>query len=77
MNNDLITRVEKALQEIRPYLQADRGDIELVSIENNIVTVRLLGACTGCGINQTTMKLGVESTIKRHAPEITHVVNII
>jgi len=76
MNTELKTKVERALQEIRPYLQTDNGDIELVSIEDNIVTVRLLGACRGCGINQMTLKAGVELTIKQHAPEITQVINI-
>lgn len=77
MNTELKTKVERALQEIRPYLQADKGDIELVSIENSIVTVKLLGACRRCGINQMTLKVGVESTIKQHAPEITQVINTI
>lgn len=76
MKEDLKERVERALQEIRPYLQTDSGDIELVSIENNIVTVRLLGACLGCSVNQMTLKAGVELTVKKHAPEITEVVNI-
>lgn len=74
---DLRERVEKALKEVRPYLQTDSGDIELVNIEDNIVTVRLLGACTGCSVNQMTLKSGVEMTIKKHAPEITKVVNIL
>lgn len=74
---DLKTRVEDALQEIRPYLQTDSGDIELVDIQNNIVTVRLLGACIGCSVNQMTLKSGVEMTIKKHAPEITKVINIL
>lgn len=77
MNQDLQNRVENALQEIRPYLQTDSGDIELVDIENHIVTVRLLGACTGCTVNQMTLKSGVEMTVKKHAPEIKEVVNII
>ncbi|MDG4945126.1 NifU family protein [Weeksellaceae bacterium KMM 9713] len=76
MNSDLKVRVEKALQEIRPYLQTDSGDIELVSIENDIVTVRLLGACIDCSVNQMTLKAGVELTVKKHAPEISKVINI-
>lgn len=77
MSSDLKTRVENALQEIRPYLQTDSGDIELVEIENKVVTVRLLGACLGCSVNQMTLKSGVEMTVKKHAPEIQQVVNII
>lgn len=76
MNEVLHQKVEKALAEIRPYLQTDSGDIELVSVENNIVTVRLLGACIGCSVNQMTLKSGVEMTIKKYAPEIIKVVNI-
>lgn len=76
MVKDLKTKVEDALEEIRPYLQADKGDIELVGIEGNKVTVRLLGACTGCTVNQMTLKSGVEMTIKKHAPEIQEVINI-
>ncbi|MGI9527918.1 MAG: NifU family protein [Weeksellaceae bacterium] len=74
---ELRARVEKALTEIRPYLQTDSGDIELVDIDNNVVTVRLLGACIGCSVNQMTLKSGVEMTIKKHAPEITKVINIL
>ena len=76
MNEELISRVEKALAEIRPYLQTDSGNIELVSVENNVVTVRLLGACIGCSVNQMTLKSGVEMTIKKYAPEITSVINV-
>ena len=76
MNSDLKVRVEKALQEIRPYLQTDSGDIELVSIDKDIVTVRLLGACIDCSVNQMTLKAGVELTVKKHAPEISKVINI-
>jgi len=68
--------VENALQEIRPYLQADGGNISLVEINNNIVRVQLEGNCLGCSVNQMTLKNGVEETIKRHAPQITQVVEV-
>jgi len=69
--------VEKALEEIRPFLNSDGGDISLISIEDDKhVTVRLEGACTLCSVNQTTLKAGVETTIKKYAPEIETVVNI-
>lgn len=68
--------VRKALDEIRPFLLKDGGDIELISIENNIVKVRLLGTCVGCGVNQMTLKSGVEVTIKKYAPEIKEVINV-
>jgi Fe-S cluster biogenesis protein NfuA len=70
--------VEKALDEIRPFLQSDGGDISLLSIEDNdtLVKVQLQGACVGCSVNQMTLKSGVEMTIKKYAPQIQQVVNI-
>ncbi len=76
-DQELIAKVEAALDEIRPFLQSDGGDISLVSIEEGKkVTVQLMGACVGCSVNQMTLKSGVEMTIKKHAPEIESVVNI-
>lgn len=69
--------VEDALEEIRPFLKSDGGDIRLISIENDKhVIVELLGACTACSVNQMTLKAGVETTIKKFAPEIEKVTNI-
>lgn len=74
---ELTTNVLKALEEIRPFLNSDGGDIKLVSIEDGKhVTVRLEGACTSCSVNQMTLKAGVETTIKKFAPQIETVVNI-
>ncbi|SDL70010.1 Fe-S cluster biogenesis protein NfuA, 4Fe-4S-binding domain [Kriegella aquimaris] len=74
---ELKVNVEKALEEIRPFLQSDGGDISLVSIDNeNSVKVRLQGACVGCTVNQMTLKSGVEMTIKKYAPQIEEVVNV-
>jgi len=74
---DLRQAVENGLQEIRPFLQRDAGDIELVSIDDDkYVKVRLLGTCVGCSVNQMTLKSGVELTIKKHAPQIESVVDI-
>ncbi|WP_196895341.1 NifU family protein [Aureivirga marina] len=75
-SNELRLNVEKALEEIRPFLVTDGGDITLISIEDNIVKVRLEGACTNCSVNQMTLKNGVEATIKRYAPEIKEVVEV-
>ncbi|MFI1772996.1 NifU family protein [Thalassobellus citreus] len=71
--------VEKALEEIRPFLQSDGGDISLLSIEENdtLVKVQLQGACVGCSVNQMTLKSGVEMTIKKYVPQIERVVNIV
>ncbi len=75
--DELRLNVEKALDEIRPFLQSDGGDISLLSIENeNLVKVQLEGACVGCSVNQMTLKSGVEMTIKKYAPQIEQVINI-
>jgi Fe-S cluster biogenesis protein NfuA len=68
--------VEKALEEIRPFLISDGGNIKLLSIENNKVSVQLEGACNGCSVNQMTLKNGVEATIKKYAPQIVEVINV-
>jgi len=74
---ELQVKVEEALDEIRPFLQSDGGDISLLGIEEGkIVKVRLEGACVGCSVNQMTLKSGVELTIKKHAPQIEQVINI-
>ena len=73
---ETVANVEKALEEIRPFLISDGGNIRLLSIENNIVKVQLEGACNGCSVNQMTLKNGVEATIKKYAPQIQEVINI-
>jgi len=73
---DIKTRVEQALEEIRPFLVSDGGNIKLISIEESTVKVQLEGACSGCSVNQMTLKNGVEATIKKYAPEIQEVINI-
>lgn len=66
-------KVEKAINEIRPSLQADGGDVELVGVENSIVKVRLTGACAGCPMSEMTLKQGIENHIKNAIPEIIRV----
>ncbi|NND14834.1 MAG: NifU family protein [Eudoraea sp.] len=76
-NKELQSKVEIALDEIRPFLQSDGGDITLLSIDDGkIVKVQLEGACVGCTVNQMTLKSGVEMTIKKHAPQIETVINV-
>ena len=66
-----------ALDEIRPFLASDGGDISLVSIEDNkIVNIQLHGACVSCSVNQMTLKQGVEMTIKKHVPQIEKVISL-
>ena len=74
--SNLKDRIEKALDEIRPFLENDGGDISLIEVENKTVKVRFEGTCTTCSVNQMTLKSGVEMTIKKHAPEIENVINI-
>jgi len=69
-------KVEKALNDVRPSLQADGGDVELVDVENNIVKVRLKGACAGCPMSQMTLKQGIERYIKKLIPEIISVESV-
>jgi len=73
MSETVEKRVQAALAEIKPQIQADGGDIDLVAIENNIVKVRLRGACVGCPMSALTLKQGVERIIKSKVPEIQSV----
>ncbi len=71
---DLITRVETALNSIRPYLEADGGDVRVLEVtEDYHVRLELLGACGSCPMSTMTLKAGVEEAIKRAVPEITSV----
>ncbi len=66
-------KVEKAVEKIRPFLQRDGGDIELVDVADGVVKVRLKGACSGCPMAQMTLKEGVEKAIKKDVPEVVKV----
>ena len=70
-------KVESAIEKIRPSLQADGGDIELVGVsEDGTVTVKLTGACHGCPMSQMTLKMGVERILKKEVPEVKEVVSL-
>ncbi|SEA66142.1 NifU family protein [Psychroflexus halocasei] len=74
---ELHDKVQVALEEIRPFLKNDGGDIELLEIEDDKhVKVKLLGTCIDCTVNQMTLKSGVEMTIKKHVPQIESVTNV-
>jgi Fe-S cluster biogenesis protein NfuA len=67
-------KVEEALEQIRPYLQADGGNVSLIEITSDkVVKLELLGACKSCSMSAMTLKAGIEESIKRVAPEITAV----
>lgn len=77
MENHLQNRVEEALNQIRPYLEADGGNVALVEItSDNIVKLELMGACKSCSMSMMTLKAGIEETVKRAVPEITAVVAV-
>ncbi|MBC7696573.1 MAG: NifU family protein [Burkholderiales bacterium] len=74
MDQELFDRVENALKTIRPYLEADGGDVELLEIEGgNTARLELKGACSTCSMSHMTMKAGIEETIMRAVPEIKFV----
>lgn len=71
------SKVEEALKQVRPALQRDGGDIELVSVEENgVVKVRLKGACGACPMSTMTLKMGVEKYLKQQIPEVKEVVQV-
>lgn len=76
MSETFEKKVQKALDEIRPNIQADGGDIELVAIENGVVKVRLQGHCVGCPMSALTLKQGVETHLKRRVPEVVKVESV-
>jgi Fe-S cluster biogenesis protein NfuA len=69
----MFDQVKDALEKIRPMLQRDGGDVELVEVKEGIVTVRLKGACAGCPMSQMTIKNGVERLLKQAVPEVVAV----
>jgi Fe-S cluster biogenesis protein NfuA len=69
-------RVQEVLEKIRPALQGDGGDVELIDVsDDGTVKVRLKGACAGCPMSQMTLKQGIESTLKQEIPEVKQVVS--
>jgi Fe-S cluster biogenesis protein NfuA len=69
-------KVEKVIDEIRPFLQADGGNIELIDVQEGIVKVKLVGACGSCPMSQLTLKRGVEARLKEKVPEVKEVIAI-
>ena len=71
IKEDLLGRIEQAIENIRPYLLADGGDVKVLDIdEDHVVTVELLGSCGSCPMSPMTMKAGIEEAVKRVAPEV-------
>ena len=76
MNKLIKNNIENALEEIRPFLKNDGGDISLVAIEDETVKVKFEGACSTCTVNQMTLKSGVEMIIKKHVPHIKSIISV-
>jgi Fe-S cluster biogenesis protein NfuA len=73
--SSLTERVKQALEQVRPALQADGGDVELVGVDQNgVVQVRFQGACRGCMAASMTLSQGIERTLREHVPEVSKVV---
>ena len=71
MQTELIARIEEALEQLRPFLQADGGNVSLLEVtEDMVVKVEFQGACKSCSMNMMTFKAGIEEAVKRAAPEI-------
>jgi Fe-S cluster biogenesis protein NfuA len=71
--NGMRESVEKVLEKVRPALQADGGDVELIDVVDGVVKVRLTGACGSCPMSQMTLKMGVEKVLKQQVPEVKSV----
>ena len=69
-------KVEAVLNQIKPVLQADGGDVELVDVSNGVVKVRLTGACAGCPMSTMTLRMGIERVLKEQLPDITEVIAV-
>jgi len=70
---EIIDRIEEAISQLRPFLEADGGDIRLLRVENNIAEVTLHGACKDCSMSAMTLKAGIEEAVKKAVPEIVAV----
>ena len=69
-------KVQAVIEKVRPMLQADGGDVELVEVDGAVVKVRLKGACAGCPMSQMTLKNGIERLLKKEIPEIKSVESV-
>lgn len=74
MNNE--EKIKEIINKLKPYLISDGGDIEFVKYENNIVYIKMLGACAGCALIDYTLKDGIEMAIKEEVPEVKEVINV-
>ncbi len=74
MQDELLKRIEEALTSVRPYLEADGGDVEVLEVsEQGVLKLKMLGACSDCAMSSMTLKAGIEEAVKKAVPEITSV----
>lgn len=75
-NNEITNKIIEIIEKIKPFLESDGGDLEFIKYENNIVYVKLLGACKECSMIDYTLKEGIEEMIINEIPEVKEVINI-
>lgn len=76
MSTDILQKVERAIDSIRPYLEADGGDLRIISVKGGTLEIEWLGACSSCAMSPMTLRAGVEEAVKKAVPEISKVVAI-
>jgi Fe-S cluster biogenesis protein NfuA len=69
-------KIKEALESVRPFLKADGGDLEIVSMENKVLKIKLIGSCSTCAMSEMTLKAGIEEAVKSAVPEIEEVVAV-
>ena len=75
---EILLKINKGIEEIRPYLTADGGDIEVVELtEDNTLKVRLLGACEGCQFSMMTLKIGIEQAVRKEWPDLKSIESVV
>ncbi len=75
-NEQILSRIEEVIAEMRPNIQMDGGDIEFVSFNDGVVSLRLLGACVSCPLSLYTLKLGIEERLKEQVPDVVEVIAV-
>ena len=76
MNNEIVNKIKEEIEDLKPFLNMDGGDIEFIKYEDNIVFVRLTGACANCGLQDYTLKDNIFEYLKEHIAEIEGIVNV-
>lgn len=76
-NEEVLVKINRAIESIRPYLVADGGDVELIEVtEDLVIKVKLVGACQGCPFSEQTLRAGIEQAIRNEVPDIKELVSV-